>query len=81
MAKLSRDMEKSDPRRIFLRSTLYKDDEGQYVVAPAKNQSSGLFGVIQRSNCMAVMPEGLQSRTAGSLVECVLLDVAEEMSL
>lgn len=81
LAKLSRDVKKKDPRRIFLRGTLYKNDEGDYVVAPAKNQSSGLFGVIQRSNCMAIMPEGLESRTAGSLIECVLLDVNEEVSL
>ncbi len=80
-ARLSRDMKKKDPRRIFLRSTLYKDEQGAYVVAPAKNQSSGLFGVIQRSNCMAIMPEGTGSFTAGSLVECVLLDVSEEVSL
>ena len=81
VAKLSRDVKKNDPRRIFLRSTRYKNDEGDSVVAPAKNQSSGLFGVIQRSNCMAIMPEGLESRSAGSLIECVLLDVAEESSL
>lgn len=81
MAQLSRDVKKKDPRRIFLRGTLYKNDEGAYVVAPAKNQSSGLFGVIQRSNCMAILPEGLESRTAGSLVQCVLLDVNEEVSL
>lgn len=80
-AKLSRDVKKKDPRRIFLRSTLYRNDEGEYVVAPAKNQSSGLFGVIQRSNCMAIMPEGLESRTAGSLIKCILLDVSEEVSL
>lgn len=81
MAQLSRDVKKKDPRRIFLRGTLYKNDEGAYVVAPAKNQSSGLFGVIQRSNCMAILPEGLDSRTAGSPVQCVLLDVNEEVSL
>ena len=81
MAKLSRDVKKKDARRISLRGTLYKNDEGEYVVAPAKNQSSGLFGVIQRSNCMAILPEGLDSRTAGSLVQCVLLDVSEEVSL
>lgn len=80
-AQLSRDIKKKDPRRIFLRSTLYKNEEGEYVVAPAKNQSSGLFGVIQRSNCMAIMPEGEGPREAGSLVECILLDVAEELSL
>ena len=81
LAKLSRDVKKKDPRRIFLRSTLYKGDDGSYVVEPAQNQSSGLFGVIQRSNCMAIMPEGLESRTAGSLIECVLLDVAEEITI
>lgn len=80
-AKLSRDVKKNDPRRIFLRSTLYKNEEGEYIVAPAKNQSSGLFSVLQRSNCMAIMPEGLESRTAGSTIECVLLDVPEELSI
>ncbi|MDR0514491.1 MAG: molybdopterin molybdotransferase MoeA [Coriobacteriaceae bacterium] len=80
-ARLSRDVKKNDPRRIYLRSTLYKNEEGEYIVAPAKNQSSGLFGVIQRSNCMAIMPEGLESRAAGSVIECVLLDVAEELSI
>lgn len=78
MAKLAADTKKNDPRRLFLRSTLRKDDDGSYVVEPAKNQSSGLFGVIQRSNCMAVLPEGAGGRRAGDLVECVLLDVAEE---
>ncbi len=73
-AKLAHDVKKKDPRRIFLRSTLRKDEAGEYVVEPAKNQSSGLFGVIQRSNCMAIMPEGLESRSAGSPVECILLD-------
>ncbi len=81
IAKLSRDYRKKDPRRIFLRSTLYRNDAGDYVVAPAKNQSSGLFGVIQRSNCMAIMPEGLESRVAGAPIECILLDVSEEVSL
>jgi molybdopterin molybdotransferase len=80
-AHLSRDMKKSDPRRVFLRSTLYKNDKGNYIVAPAKNQSSGLFSVIQRSNCLAIMPEGLEPRVAGEVVECVLLDVTEEVSL
>ena len=80
-ARLAHDAKKRDPRRIFMRSTLYKDDDGSYVVEPAKNQSSGLFGVIQRSNCMVVLPEGLEGRTAGSPVECILLDVSEEVGL
>lgn len=78
-ARLSEDFKKKDPRRIFLRSTLTKGEDGLYVVAPAKNQSSGLFGVIQRSNCFAVMSEGAGVREAGSVVECILLDVSEDV--
>ena len=50
-----------------------------YKVTPAKNQSSGLFGVIQKSNCMAVMPEGLESKKAGDLIDCIMLDIPEEV--
>ncbi len=79
-ARLAVDTKKKDPRRFFLRATLTKDADG-YIVTPAKNQSSGLFGPIQRSNCMAIMPEGIESRSAGSLIDCVLLDVPEEVLL
>ena len=79
-ARLAVDTKKKDPRRFFLRATLTKDADG-YIVTPAKNQSSGLFGPIQRSNCMAIMPEGIESRSAGSLIDCVLLDVSEEVLL
>lgn len=77
-ARLSKDVKKKDPRRIYMRSTLSRDAQG-LVVTPAANQSSGLFGVIQRTNCLAVMPEGLQDRQQGSIVDCVLLDIPEEM--
>lgn len=80
MAKLFVDFKKKDARCILLRSTLERTDEG-YVVTPAKNQSSGLFGVIQRSNCMAVMPEGTYVKHAGDEVKCVLLDIPEEVVL
>ena len=80
MARLANDAKKKDPRRIFLRGTLTRDADG-YTVTPAKNQSSGLFGPIQRSNCLAVLPEGAEGRDAGSLVECILLDVDEEVVL
>lgn len=82
IAVLTQDVRKKDPRRILLRSTLTKDhSSGDYLVTPAANQSSGLFGVIQRSNCMAVMPEGLESKSKGDKIECILLDVPEEIEL
>ena len=81
MAALAVDQRKKDPRRIFLRSTLTCGADGSYVVTPAKNQSSGLFGVIQKSNCLAVLPDGTDDKHAGDLVECILLDVPEETVL
>ena len=82
VAKLSRDVKKNDPRRIFLRSTLYKNDEGDYVVAPAKNQKlRACSASSSAATAWPSCPKGLESRIAGSLIECVLLDVAEESSL
>lgn len=80
-ARLTQDVKKKDPRRILLRSTYVKAADGAYEVTPAKNQSSGLFGVIQRSNCMAVMPEGLTPAQAGDEVECIIMGVPEETVL
>lgn len=81
MAALAVDEPKRDPRRILLRSTLTRGSDGGYLVTPAKNQSSGLFGTIQKSNCLAVLPEGTDSKQAGDMVECILLDVPEEVVL
>ncbi len=81
MARLSKDVRKKDPRRIYLRSTMVRDKAGDYVVTPDKNQSSGSFGVIQRSTCLAIMQEGLESKSAGDVVKCILLDVPEEVVL
>lgn len=80
-ARLTQDVKKKDPRRILLRSTYAKAADGTYEVTPAKNQSSGLFGVIQRSNCMAVMPEGLDPASQGDEVECIVMGVPEETVL
>lgn len=79
-ARLSKDVRKKDPRRIFLRATLTRDEAG-LAVTPDKNQSSGSFGVLQRSTCLAIMPEGLESKAAGDEVDCILLDCPEGMVL
>ncbi|MBO7701953.1 MAG: molybdopterin molybdenumtransferase MoeA, partial [Eggerthellaceae bacterium] len=80
-ARLTEQQKKKDPRRIFNRATLSKDDAG-YLVTPAKNQSSGLFGPIQKSNCFIVLPEGeARLYEVGETVDCVLLDIPEEVLL
>ena len=79
-ARLASFAKKKDSRRIFNRATLTKDESG-YVVTPAKNQSSGLFGPIQRSNCFIILPEGVGEYPEGTLMDCVLLDIPEEVLL
>lgn len=79
-ARLASDQKKKDPRRIYLRASLERDDEGNLIVTPAKKQSSGLFGALQQGNCLALLPEGVPETKkvdAGTLVECVLLNVEE----
>ncbi len=80
-ARLMKGTKKNDPRRIFMRGMLQKGADGTYEATPAGNQSSGLFGPIQRSNCMIVLPEGTEGRSEGSMVDCLLLDVSEEVVL
>ena len=80
-AALTAGTRKKDPRRIFNRATLTKNADGAYQVTPAKNQSSGLFGPIQRANCFVVLPEGPGEYHAGDTMDCVLLDIPEEVLL
>ena len=80
-AKLTAPTKKKDPRRVFNRGTLTKNTAGEYEVTPAKNQSSGLFGPIQRSNCFIVLPEGPGAYEAGDELDCVVLDIPEEVIL
>ena len=80
-ARLTTASKKKDPRRIFNRGTLTKDATGTYEVTLAKNQSSGLFGPIQRSNCFIIFPEGPSDYQSGDVLDCVLLDIPEEVVL
>lgn len=79
-ARLVKDQKKKDPRRIYLRASVERDDEGNLIVIPAQNQSSGLFGALQQGSCLAILPEGVPDAKkveSGTLVECVLLDIEE----
>ena len=80
-AKLMSRTKKKDPRRIFDRGTITKNDADEYEVTPAKNQSSGLFGPIQRANCFIVLPEGPGVFEVGDIMDCVMLDIPEEVLL
>jgi molybdopterin molybdotransferase len=80
-ARLTVDQKNNSPRRIFQRAHLTRGIDGAYLVTPYKNQSSGLFGPIQKSNCLMILPEKSGVHPEGSLLDCVLLDVPEEVCL
>ena len=80
-ARLMRDISKKDPRRFFFRGTLTRGEDGFYEAATATNQSSGLFGPIQRANCFVILPEGTGEYHAGEIVDCIVLDIPEEVLL
>ncbi len=80
-ARLTKDKKKKDPRRLLMRATIERGADGALEVTPAANQSSGLFGVIQRSNCVAVIPENVTLAHAGDMLDCILLDVPEGVVL
>ncbi len=80
-ARLTADKKKKDPRRLLMRATIARGEDGVLEVTPAANQSSGLFGVIQRSNCVAIIPENVTAVSAGDMLECILLDVDEGVVL
>lgn len=72
---------KKDPRMTLMRATMGRDSQGRHTITPASSQSSGLFGPLQRSNALIVIPRGDEAHTAGSEVECILLDVPEDSAL
>lgn len=78
-ARLVGDRKKRDPRRIYLRASLSRNKEGVLCVVPAKNQSSGLFSTLHRTNCLAILPEDTDQNPVpdGTLIDCLLLDVEE----
>ncbi len=81
MARLTQAVAKRDPRRLYLRATLERHSDGSYEVTPAQNQSSGLFGVIQKTNCLAVVKEGLESLSVGDELCCLLPEVSEDAGI
>ena len=57
-ATLVGDRKKRDTRRMYLRGFAEKQADGHITFTPAKNQSSGIYGPIQQSNALAILPEG-----------------------
>jgi molybdopterin molybdotransferase len=76
MARLSHDVKKKQDRRYYLRGRVELVD-GEYVASLPDSQSSALLSAAHRGNCFVVLPEGEGVFTAGTLVECLRLDMEE----
>ncbi|MDR2106821.1 MAG: molybdopterin molybdotransferase MoeA [Coriobacteriales bacterium] len=68
---------RDETRRLYLRAQLERDKDGSYRVTPQPNQSSALLGALKRSNCLMIVPEASGSLEAGTLMDCLRLDMEE----
>ena len=76
-ARLMTDQRKKQPRRYYLRGHIYRNEEGELEVMPAKSQNSGLFGTLHHANCLVIIPEDAAGAHAGDTVDCLRIDVPE----
>ena len=79
-ATLVGDRKKRDTRRTYLRGFAEKQTDGNITFTPAKNQSSGIYGPIQQSNALAILPEGKVEGGKvldGTVLTCIPFGVKE----
>ena len=76
-AALAHDVKKKQDRRYYLRARFEKADDGTFSVSLAGSQSSALLTAAHRGNCFMVLPEGDGFFAAGTVVECIRLDMEE----
>ena len=81
MARISADVRKKDPRLFLERGVLSQGEDGQLTVTTMKNQSSALYGALQKCNCLVVIPHGTDGLAAGDLVKCIITSVDENLPL
>ena len=91
-AVLAEDVRKKPDRRYFMRGRLERADSvavagtaevsaapetPAYTVRLSGSQSSALLTAMHRGNCLISLPEGASSLAAGTIVECIRLDMEE----
>jgi molybdopterin molybdotransferase len=76
-ARLLHDARKKPGKRYFWRGRVSAGDEGELVVEAMSNQSSALLTSMHLANCLIVLPEDAERVEAGSLVDCIRLDIEE----
>jgi molybdopterin molybdotransferase len=76
-AVLTEDVRKKPDRRYFMRGRLVRTPAGAYEVSLSGAQSSAMLTAMHRANCLISLPEGESAFAAGSVVECIRLDMEE----
>ena len=80
-ARIQCDIRKRDPRLFLERAVLSQGEDGELEVITLKKQSSALYGALQKCNCMAVIPEGLDGVNKGDFITCVVTSADESLPL
>jgi len=76
-ATLTEDVRKKPDRRYFMRGVITRTTAGEYEVALSGRQSSAMLTAMHRANCLISLPEGESAFAAGSVVQCIRLDMEE----
>ncbi|MCE5202770.1 MAG: molybdopterin molybdotransferase MoeA [Actinomycetia bacterium] len=74
---LAHDVKKDPGRRYYLRARCDRQQDGTYVAALSGAQSSAMLTSMHRANCLLVLPEHESFFPAGSVVDCIRLDMEE----
>jgi len=74
---LTHDVKKKSDRRYFMRAKATRTGEGRWTAALSGAQSSAMLTSMHRANCLLVLPEGETAFAAGSVVDCIRLDMKE----
>ena len=78
VARLAHDVKKKQDRRYYLRGRVERDAaSGTYVASLTGSQSSALLTAAHLGNCFVVLPEGEGLFAAGTMVDCMRLDMEE----
>lgn len=75
-ARLAHDVRKKPDRRYYLRGRIESEGEG-FTVGLSGSQSSALLTAAHRGNCLVVLDQGEREFAAGSIVDCIRLDMEE----
>jgi molybdopterin molybdotransferase len=81
-AALTHDVKKKQDRRYYLRARLTNAQDGAgLAVTLAGSQSSALLTAAHMGNCFMVLPQGEGFFAAGTVVDCMRLDIEEGVAL